>query len=55
MPSLAVVPLTSLRDGGEQLVGEGKRLLKLGSVTATLHVLLTGNGQLSSGNSSVHK
>ena len=31
------------------------RMLKLGSVTSTLHVLETGNGQLSSGNASVHQ
>ena len=30
MPSLAVVPLTSLRDGGEQLVGEGGALAEVG-------------------------
>ena len=30
MPSLAVVPVTSLRDGGEQLVGEGGALAEVG-------------------------
>ena len=30
MPSLAVVPLTSLRDGGEQLFGEGGALAEVG-------------------------
>ena len=30
MPSLAVVPLTSLRDGGEQLVREGGALAEVG-------------------------